>query len=144
MKGTRVAHPARLAARVRLSLADQYYFDVYTPRFRWRMLQPWVSTSRWFFIVPASCMSSSWYCDVVNGVRGCCRNGKTCGTDSDNVVCTTAGYVPCTGLNFCCREPFPSLYPCIAPLTAGYLSFRPYQPSITNVSETLPVTPNVV
>jgi hypothetical protein len=31
VKGTRVAHPARLAARVRLLLAGQDYFDVHTP-----------------------------------------------------------------------------------------------------------------
>jgi hypothetical protein len=71
--------------------------------------------------MPASCVSSSWYCDVVKGVRGCCKNGKTCGTDNDNAVCTNAGYVPCTGENFCCRE---YILPC-PPLNAGYLSFRP-------------------
>lgn len=125
MKGTRVAHPARLAARVRLLLVSQDYFDIHIPRFRRRVLQPWVSTSRKFFVIPASRASSSWYCDVVNGVKGCCKTGKTCGTDNDNAVCTNTGYVPCTGENFCCREPLPSRKPCLIPSQRWLFTFPP-------------------
>lgn len=135
MRGTRVAHPAKLAAKVRLLLASQDYFHVHVPRFRWRVLQSWVSTSRKFFVMPASCVYSSWYCDVVNGVKGCCKTGRTCGTDNDNVVCTNTGYVPCTGENFCCREPLPSRNPCLIPFQRWLFTCSP--PS----SRRLPVFP---
>jgi hypothetical protein len=97
-------------------------------RFRWGMLQPWVSTLPWFLIMSGSRVTPRYYCDVANGVPGCCRNGYTCGDDV-NVVCATAGYVPCVGENFCCRKPFPILppldtHPFPFVLAAGYRCFR--------------------
>jgi len=55
---------------------------------------------------------ASYYCTVVNGKKGCCRDGKICtsGGGDDGVSsgggdgeCTNSGYVPCAGDDFCCR-----------------------------------------
>jgi len=63
----------------------------------------------------------SYHCDVVNGVKGCCRDGRSCSS------CTSTGYSPCPGENFCCRRPLPLYNPCLPHLnhplfTCSFLS----------------------
>lgn len=46
----------------------------------------------------------SYYCDVVDGEKGCCPNGETCTSGGGgNGGCVNTGYVPCPGDDFCCR-----------------------------------------
>lgn len=52
------------------------------------------------------CCPGSYYCDEVDGQKGCCPNGKIC--TSGGGGCPTAGYVPCAGDDFCC----PAGYEC--------------------------------
>lgn len=51
----------------------------------------------------------------------------------------TTEYVPCTGENFCCREPFLSHKLRLLPLIAHSLPYIPFQPLITSVTEMPPV-----
>lgn len=91
-----------------------------------------------FFVMSNLRLVPSWHCDVVNGVKGCCRNGRDCGTDDG--VCTTSGYVHCEGENFCCRKPFP-LALRISPPALNL--FGCFQRLVTIVTETPLVPPNV-
>lgn len=68
-------------------------------------------------------LAPRWYCDVVNGVKGCCRNGRDCGDAGG--VCITQGYVPCPGETFCCRKPFPLAIPVLRILTPLFFYFLP-------------------
>ena len=82
-------------------------------------------------------MVASYYCTVVNGQKGCCKNGKICtsGGGGGGSECATSGYVLCPGENFCCRmsrSPLPP-HPPLRPLThtvffliiePGYTSYR--------------------
>jgi len=70
------------------------------------VLQFWARRLTRFRVTHDSRLAPRWYCDVVNGVKGCCRNGRTCESDNEDAVCTNDGYVPCTGGNFCCRKHF--------------------------------------
>ena len=58
-------------------------------------------------------MSPSYYCTVVNGQKGCCRNGKICTSGGGGGgECETTGYVRCPGENFCCRTyHYPHFFP---------------------------------
>ncbi|TDL16577.1 hypothetical protein BD410DRAFT_618767 [Rickenella mellea] len=42
-------------------------------------------------------------CVAVNGVQGCCPIGQSCTTESPS--CALHGYAPCSGDDYCCREP---------------------------------------
>lgn len=83
--------------------------------------------------------TASTYCAVANGESGCCPNGETCtggggggGGGGNNQECTTTGYVPCAGDDFCCRMcshlPLVSLVVCSQPffarIAAGYTCYR--------------------
>lgn len=48
-------------------------------------------------------VAASYYCTVVNGKKGCCKNGKICTSGGGDGGCVTSGYVECAGENFCCR-----------------------------------------
>jgi hypothetical protein len=68
-----------------------------------------------------SCCDVGYYCDVVQGILGCCAIGSVCSeftvtregevcvmTDFvcaalGNSNCVTAGYLECNHYNFCCR-----------------------------------------
>lgn len=61
---------------------------------------------------PGSLFVPRYHCDDVNGVKGCCKNGRTCGgTRDDAKPCASVGYVRCPKENFCCRRPFPLHHP---------------------------------
>jgi hypothetical protein len=45
----------------------------------------------------------------VNGVKGCCKNGRSCnGVKDEALVCSMTGYVRCPKESFCC----PTSYEC--------------------------------
>jgi len=46
------------------------------------------------------CCAGGTYCDVVNGILGCCQNGEIC-TETSN-QCSSAGYSPCSNDTYCC------------------------------------------
>lgn len=75
-------------------------------RFRWRVLQPRVSPFTWFTFASGSPFYLSTYCVDSNGVKGCCKNGRTCnnGVKDEAPVCALRGYVRCPGESFCCRK----------------------------------------
>jgi len=55
-------------------------------------------------VIELSDVVVSYYCTVVNGKKGCCRNGKICTSGGGGGGgCVTSGYVQCAGENFCCR-----------------------------------------
>ena len=74
---------------------------------RWRMLPSWVSPPlerlrRKVHVTDP--LVTSYYCTVVNGKKGCCKNGKICTSGGGGGGgCVNSGYVPCAGENFCCR-----------------------------------------
>jgi hypothetical protein len=77
----------------------------------------------------------SYYCTVVNGQKGCCKNGKICTSGGGGGGgCVNSGYVPCAGDSFCCRTyPIPTCLLChlltttgfpLVLLAAGYTCYR--------------------
>lgn len=126
---------------MRFFLAGHSYFNVHAlSRFRWRMLQQWVSAFTWLFVIPDSHLDPSYYCAVVRGVKGCCRNGRNCGNEA---VCGTSGYVPCEGESFCCRKPSLLTIFVFCTSTPALDIFDLFQRKVTSVTGTLLVLPNV-
>ncbi|KAJ7792347.1 hypothetical protein B0H14DRAFT_2931508, partial [Mycena olivaceomarginata] len=42
------------------------------------------------------------YCDVVDGLKDCCPDGKTCTSTGNSDTFITPGYIPCADDDFCC------------------------------------------
>lgn len=61
--------------------------------------------------------ASSYHCDVVNRVKGCCKDGRSCSS------CTTDGYAICPGEDLCCPKPFPLHNPCLPHLNHPLFTF---------------------
>ena len=109
-KVIRVAHHARPAARVRLFHSPHTLrldsCKCSCSRHRWRMLQPRVSALEWFFSTLGLRSGHRHHCSTVDGVKGCCKNGRTCGGNHDEApVCQKSGYLRCAKETFCCRKP---------------------------------------
>ncbi|KAF9643700.1 hypothetical protein BDM02DRAFT_1366281 [Thelephora ganbajun] len=53
------------------------------------------------------CCEPGYYCVIVDGTKGCCRNGQICGSGGGG-ECVDPEYVRCPGEDFCC----PPRYTC--------------------------------
>lgn len=121
-----VAHPERVAARAE-DAVNQGESSLLNARGGGSMRLSYVA---------------SYYCIVVNGQRGCCKNGKIC-TSGGGSGCVTSGiYVRCAGENFCCREcSCPRFFPYAATSTNAHLGFSSLLQLLdTPATATVPVT----
>lgn len=90
-------------------------------QFRWRMLQPRVGKLEQFLITSGSRLTLRWYCDVVNGVRGRCKKGRSCKSDDENAGVPMTDTSLARGGGLCCREHLPSQ----SRLSAPHHAFSP-------------------